>query len=345
MKKIKVVRRHPKNLIKKDRFLFEHEYVKTFKKIKLSEKSNIFIKSFKFYRFNRFMFGSKYWKMSPFSFYIKLKIFIKNFLNFKENNSEIVFVEEGIWVANEKSHKYFHWFADLLQRVEYLIQNNYIDIKNHPPILLSENYLDKDYIIEILRDLNLKYLILNSQKIYKIKKLYTTTHASPSGNYDEVLIKSLSNRLKTIYLETKSEPQNNQITKIWISRELAEKRKLANKSEVYEILEKYNFEIIKFEDIKIQDQFKIVNKAEILSGLHGAGLTNMLFLNKKSKVIEVRGNRDVNNNCFYSLASALNLDYYYFLSEVENEDYYGSNYYIDPLKFEKFLKQFEEVYK
>ena len=64
----------------------------------------------------------------------------------------------------------------------------------------------------------------------------------------------------------------------------------------------------------------------------------MLFLNENKDVIEIRGSGDYKNNCFYSLSSALDLNYYYFLAKVENNNFYGSDYFVDTRRFKSFLE-------
>ena len=64
----------------------------------------------------------------------------------------------------------------------------------------------------------------------------------------------------------------------------------------------------------------------------------MLFIKNQSKIIEIRGKEDSVNNCFFSMSSDLNHDYYYFLADNDNQNYYSGNYYINPSKFDNFLK-------
>ena len=52
---------------------------------------------------------------------------------------------------------------------------------------------------------------------------------------------------------------------------------------------------------------------------HGAGLANMLFLPEKSQVLELRKRDDSRNNCYFALASGLNLEYYYQLCRTEDQ--------------------------
>ena len=58
---------------------------------------------------------------------------------------------------------------------------------------------------------------------------------------------------------------------------------------------------------------------KILIAQHGAGLTNMLFMQPKSRVIEIRNLNDSHNNCYYSLASALDIEYQYCTTEEVSE--------------------------
>ena len=58
----------------------------------------------------------------------------------------------------------------------------------------------------------------------------------------------------------------------------------------------------------------------------------------ESHIIEGRGRKDLTNNCFFSMASALNINYHYFLCDVENNDYYGDSYNIDTHLLDEAIK-------
>jgi capsular polysaccharide biosynthesis protein len=82
----------------------------------------------------------------------------------------------------------------------------------------------------------------------------------------------------------------------------------------------------------------LISNADVLMGVHGAGLTNMLACKSDCRIIELRGSQDTTNNCFFSLASALELDYYYFMTK-ENPtatDKVG-NVDVDPVLLRDFL--------
>jgi capsular polysaccharide biosynthesis protein len=66
-----------------------------------------------------------------------------------------------------------------------------------------------------------------------------------------------------------------------------------------------------------------------LIGLHGAGLTNMLFMREGGKVLELRNQNDAHNNCYFSLASELNLDYFYLLNQGNTNDTHTVDIIVD----------------
>ena len=334
--KIKVYRSKPSNLSLNDEYMFKHEYFKVFEKFHIRNLYNVSVLNGEFFYKGIFRYKSKYWKMSQYSLLQKFKQFIKDLLaSLMSSNKNVEVVNLGIWVINEKSSKYFHWIGDVLPRIEGFVSQNK-DIKiSEIPIVLTKEYKNYEYVKKIISSYGLNVLYLEKDIKYKFKKFIVTSDADPSGNYDEDLIKEQSKRLKNIYVKNKNESKN----KVWISRQSAGKRKIENFSEIKLILEKYDFQIYSFEDKSLNEQFEIVNNAEVLGGIHGAGLINMILLDQRKKVIEIRGRGDTHNNCFYSLSSALDLEYNYFLAEVPDSNYYGANYTLDINKFEIFLKK------
>ena len=98
------------------------------------------------------------------------------------------------------------------------------------------------------------------------------------------------------------------------------------------------------EDLSLIEKIQLLFETEIISGTHGSGLINLFFMQKGSKIFEVRDYKDNLKNSVFSLASAFDIDYYYMerekplsidrnvsaLSQIDG----GS---IDPVKFEEKL--------
>ena len=79
--------------------------------------------------------------------------------------------------------------------------------------------------------------------------------------------------------------------------------------------------------------------ADILVSLHGAGLTHMLWMKDSASILEIRARGDYQNNCYFSLASDLNFDYYYVLADKVNPSLstQQADYLIDSVSFKNQL--------
>jgi capsular polysaccharide biosynthesis protein len=79
----------------------------------------------------------------------------------------------------------------------------------------------------------------------------------------------------------------------------------------------------------------------ILISNHGGALTNILFMNPSTTVLELRASLDAQNNCYFSLASAVNVNYFYQLCDtaISNEDPHTANLVIDTVELVKTLNK------
>jgi len=334
---MKVKRNLPHNIIEDDINLFKHELEVNIDNPKIDYLKNVYIRNNKFYRFNRFEFKSKLWKMNAYSSKVKTKVFLKNFsfLNlFKKSDCDII--ENGVWVTDEKSNMYFHWMLDTQQRLE-LFKNN-ITNNNSIQLLIPESLYKSPFVKMTVKIYDIEIKLIKEDTTYKISNLIIPNHLAKSGNYNPTII----NLIRSRYLDYLSSLMHDikPSRKVWITRQNSRIRKIKNFDEIEDILIKNNFEIHDFDNTDYLEQLKIVSEAEVIGSLHGGGLSNMLLMKSGKKIIEIKAQNDDKNNCYFSLASALNLSYYYFLASVEDMDFkfYLSDYHVDKNLFNKFLK-------
>jgi hypothetical protein len=326
------IRSKPFNLRKEDNHLFSNEYKKIIHSSNVRLIKNIYLEKSRLKKYQYFRVHVKEQRMNPITLKTKIKYFFSdlNDLLFNRIKSELLVIDKASWVIDSRSNQYFHWLTDAMQRINVI--KEYVE---DYPIILTENFKDNTFVRESLELLNIEPIYVKHDTNYLIKEMILSERVSPAGNYKEEIINSVSED----FLKSSPEAIDKEANKyIWISRQNTGKRKIENFNEVKKILNKYNFKILQFENISFPEQIRIVNNCEILGGVHGAGLTNMLFLNKKAKIIEVRAKNDCKNNCFFTLASNLGLDYYYHLSETISNDFYSSNHIINPYLFEKFIQ-------
>jgi hypothetical protein len=303
----KVHRALPRNLAVADTFYFEHEYTKDLPPCKLLVLHNTYFTE-------DGIIYSKNLQLVPqsvvhtdwiphFSWryllanYIKKKKFVIN-----DNNYYLSVVD--LW-----SSGYAHWILDALPRL-------YASREVHAAcyLLLPDSH-NKKYIHETLRFFNFKGIRFVPNNHYaQVKNMLLATHAAPQGQLNEPISRGLRSHIWQ-YGNQHAVHNLNLGEKIYISREKAPKRHILNEKEVQAIVTKYGFRVICFEDYDMNQQISIMRHAQAVITLHGAGVSNMLFMPENSHFLEIRRKDDTNNNHFFSLASAMQVNYWYQIAE------------------------------
>lgn len=291
-----VERIEPKNIEETDYKLFSHELLKKIPSsfIKILKNPILINTSIFDYKKLRLYTNETFYENHTFS--KKVKDTLKNLLRSKK---EIVRLKNGVWIFDAKSENFGHWMIDSLCRY-LLVPKDFSSFK----ILVPERF-NISWLIEMLDYLEFPYVVLEHNKRYKIEKLVLTSRAHPSGNYNETIV----NNLREIFLN-KGGSSNLPKKRVWAYREHL-RRRVLNFDEILPILKKYNFDIVKMEDLTIEEKINLLSQAEIISGTHGSGLINIFFMKKGTKIFEVRDYEDQLKNSVFSLASAFNIDYYY----------------------------------
>jgi len=98
-------------------------------------------------------------------------------------------------------------------------------------------------------------------------------------------------------------------------------RKIINEAAVVELLENWGFEI--YEPESSQQQFQDFRDAEAVIGCHGAGLTNIVFCEPGTPVIEMIPSDHI-QPYYYTLAASSSLKYHYICVSSEQHRPEGS---------------------
>jgi hypothetical protein len=226
-----------------------------------------------------------------------LKFFVSNYALRHTRTIE----RDVLWITDEWSGGYFHWLTDALSRL-FVMRDRLDDFV----LLLPWNLQSLDFVNESLKAFGVEAVeFIGRDEVLKCKRLFLPTHTAPSGHYNEQIIRGV----REVLLETYGDDSADD--RVYISRSLARKRRIRNEPEVSAVLEEFGFQTIRAEEHSFEQQVKISSRARYLVSNHGAGLTNMLFLREDSRVLELRHYADCINNCYFTLASALDLGYFY----------------------------------
>ena len=132
--------------------------------------------------------------------------------------------------------------------------------------------------------------------------------------------------------------------RIYISRENARYRKIVNERELLPLLREHGYEIIYPEKKSLIEQVMLFSESKALISIHGAALTNCMFMNKESKVMEIR-NAEWNSQplCFWELANIFELKWEYIEAQPVGLVSNFNDIYIPFHKFKEVLLEFETL--
>jgi capsular polysaccharide biosynthesis protein len=238
----------------------------------------------------------------------------------------------SLWITDTWSRSYFHWMTDALPRLVAAQEMGLADI------LLPQNLSHLKYIGASLKPFRSGVIRFTGRAVH-CRRLLIPAHTAPTGNYNEGLVRKLRDVYASYYRG--SSAKEVLPDKVFVSRRKALKRKISNEQECISLLVRYGFHVVCLEDYEFDQQAQMCLAAKFMVSSHGAGLTNMLFMNAGTSVLELRKRLDFHNNCYFALASALSLKYYYQLCESFNpiEDAHTANLVVDPLELELNIKK------
>ncbi len=237
-------------------------------------------------------------------------------------------------IVDDWSFGYFHWLLDAIPKL--LIA---IDGCSNVTIVLPEK-MNEGFFLDSLKPFkNIRIIYLKERTTYFFTRAVVPEINLTTGNYHPELLL----RLRAIYQQFFACLGQKTHNRIYISRANAAKRVIVNEREILPILNKYGFKICLFENLTFHEQVLLTSNSNILISCHGAGLSNILFMNSGTCIMEIRHKFNNHDNCYFTLSAAMNVRYYYFLADAYPEkatvDVHNSNLYVKPQRFEVELKK------
>ena len=75
--------------------------------------------------------------------------------------------------------------------------------------------------------------------------------------------------------------------RIYVTRKKAKYRKVVNEQHVVDLVTRYGFSVIDFDDMSFWEQVAQMRAAKTVIAVHGAGMANVVFANPQTKVLEL----------------------------------------------------------
>ncbi|MBV6484725.1 MAG: hypothetical protein KFKLKKLM_01236 [Flavobacteriales bacterium] len=208
---------------------------------------------------------------------------------------EIIVLKNPIIIFNHWSSGFHHWVTESLVRLLSVQSISY-------DLILPENY--PSFAFESLETFKFNSIYKLPSKTGAILSSVTIPPNPPSGIYEKQNLIKLKMHLFSAYYVTP-----NPIKNIYITRKNASKRKIENEDEIIPMLKQYNFEIIDSSLLTFQQQVELFSQCKILISIHGAGLTNVLFMDKQTQLIEFYKKNTFINPCYENMCEALEINF------------------------------------
>ena len=238
-----------------------------------------------------------------------------------------------IAITNEWTHGYFHWKTESLPKLLYSLQQGH-----KPVVLLPENYTANIHY-ESLKMLGVTWQHFKGDA-WVSNVLLPSRFAPYPAHYNVQIMEALRQALVGKVV-SKTIPHR----KVYLSRRSARHRKIGNELEVIDLLTQVGFEVHEFENYSLQQQITLMQETSVFVSLHGGGLTNLIFCKTGTKVLEFSLENQTMDKCYFNLAHAMGVHYYYqFCAPASTDtDYFSADVVVDLVSLEKNIQSIVEV--
>ncbi|QIZ71772.1 tetratricopeptide repeat protein [Oxynema aestuarii] len=213
---------------------------------------------------------------------------------------------------------YFHWMSDLLGRFE-LLRAAGIDWQSIDRFIVNSTHLP--YQQESLSLLGIDSDRLVESRLYP--HVQTERSIVPSLPGDPGLMTPRTCEfLRELFLRHArvSGTVKNIGDRLYISREQASYRRVVNEGETIAYLSQFGFVKVSLESLSFREQVGLFSQARAIVAPHGAGLTNLVFCEPETRVIEIFSPQAISIN-YWAIANLRHLQYYYLIGKDLSEFY------------------------
>ena len=219
---------------------------------------------------------------------------------------------------------YWHLIVNELTDIQLLLNNN-LNINEYDHLIFESHESNAGRELQNLFKLKReKSVSLVKNRYIEFEELHFL-YGSHDINY-ESLIDVKEKILKKI---NQNNQYNNFSSKhVIVSRKDSKRRKWLNENDCIDSLKQFDFKVFILSELSLLEQYIIFSNAEIIVGVHGAGLTNIIFCNKKTNLIELRSDKQSgvysSAQCYENLSNILEIRHHYFpCHTIERKEYKG----------------------
>jgi len=207
-----------------------------------------------------------------------------------------------VWlpIDEESANNPWHVWIDVISKFRLVERRWSTDLTKYVFVLSYES----KYFTKVLEEFfpDLKYMVVPTGEVWQFKHLIVP---SLSNHTDGVITPHLPPWIRM--LKNKLEVNSERKRKIFISRDDARSRKLLNAEKLMMALR--GWETVTLQSLTIREQVKCFSEASHIISTHGAGLTNLLWCEPGTKVIEIQDIKMIDKKVYPVLSHHLGINH------------------------------------
>ncbi|MEM7464073.1 MAG: glycosyltransferase family 61 protein, partial [Pseudomonadota bacterium] len=160
-----------------------------------------------------------------------------------------VFDGSNLWITDQYSHFYYHWFCDALPRLAAALASHRCQVKR---LLLPRRVYDKQYVRDSLKFWPEIELVVPPESgghgIVENLLISTRVSETPMVHPEHVVTVADRYRLRTAQTANRQKKR-----RIYISRRNARVRRVENEAEIKPVLDRFGIETIAMEELPLDE--------------------------------------------------------------------------------------------
>jgi len=183
-------------------------------------------------------------------------------------NAPLEEYEELISLRDTGEENYYHFYNDVLAKLFFLEER--LSLSPQIPILISSKLYNRAFFQYFLQHpyLRNRQWIVQDQQYIRSRKTYFCKPLTHTPHYYQRI-------LDMVRPEDRAGAGGQR--RIFITRSPKRLRYIENNAEAEAVCQEFGFETVDFDLLTLPEQIQVMSQARYVVGIHGAGLTNMLF--------------------------------------------------------------------
>ncbi|MDQ6812787.1 MAG: glycosyltransferase family 61 protein [Bacteroidota bacterium] len=196
-------------------------------------------------------------------------------------------VQKAIFlITPEAKGNYYHWIADLLPRLLLIWQQDFSDLNKRLIVIHTGDRRYENDTFKLLKISNEKILRLAAWETFQVSDLIVSDLSlsyvgRPFPKWKKKLLDEFKKKVVSLDIRVR-------VKNIYMVRGKQSKRCLIGEEELILRLKEINFEIIDPIKLSLVEQITVLSQAKVVVALHGAALTNIVFCQEETIVVELR---------------------------------------------------------